>query len=64
IPATGKIDSRALVELAAVWDVFKPLSIFASVTNLLDKAYNVAFSPAGARPGAPRMVMGGIRTRF
>ncbi|MCF8707659.1 TonB-dependent receptor family protein [Rhizorhapis sp. SPR117] len=64
IPASGKVDSRALVDLAAEWDVFKPLSIFASVTNLLDKAYNVAFSPAGARPGAPRMVMGGIRTRF
>ncbi|MCF8709773.1 TonB-dependent receptor family protein [Rhizorhapis sp. SPR117] len=59
-----KIDSRALVDLAAEWDVFGPLSVFASVTNLFDKTYNVAFSPAGARPGAPRMVLGGAKIRF
>lgn len=64
IPASEKIDSRALVDLAAEWDVIDHFSLFASATNLFDKTYNVSFSPAGARPGAPRMVLGGIRARF
>ncbi|MCT2399288.1 TonB-dependent receptor family protein [Novosphingobium mangrovi (ex Huang et al. 2023)] len=64
IPASQKIDGRALVDLAAEWDVYGPISLFGTVNNLFDKTYNVAFSPAGARPGAPRMVLGGIRARF
>lgn len=64
IPDSEKIDSRALVDLAGEWDVFGPLSVFGSVTNLFDKTYNVAFTPAGARSGAPRTVLAGIRTRF
>lgn len=64
IAISEKIDSRALVDIATEWDLFENLSVFASATNLFDKTYNVAFSPAGARPGAPRMVLGGIRGRF
>ncbi len=64
IAASQKIDGRALVDLAAEWDLAGPVSLFASVTNLFDKVYNVSFSPAGARPGAPRLVMGGVRARF
>lgn len=64
IPESEKIDARVLVDISGELDLFGPLSIFANVTNLLDKTYNVAFSPAGARPGAPRMALAGIRARF
>jgi Fe(3+) dicitrate transport protein len=45
-------------------DLWRGLSVFATVQNLFDEVYNVAFSPAGARPGAPRLVLGGLRARF
>jgi len=64
IAATDKIDGRALVDLSAEVDIFGPVSLFGSVTNLFDTDYNVAFSPAGARPGAPRIVQGGLKARF
>lgn len=64
IPANEKVDARALVDIAGEVDLFGPLSLFGTVTNLFDKTYNVAFSPAGARPGAPRMAMAGVRARF
>ena len=64
VPADEKIDARVLVDISGELDLFGPVSIFANVTNLFDKTYNVAFSPAGARPGAPRMALGGIRARF
>ena len=40
------------------------LALFATVQNLADETYNVSFSPAGARPGAPRLVMAGVRASF
>jgi Fe(3+) dicitrate transport protein len=64
IPATQRIDSRTLVDLAAEVDLWRGLSVFATVQNLFDEVYNVAFSPAGARPRAPRLVLGGLRARF
>jgi Fe(3+) dicitrate transport protein len=39
-------------------------SLFASVTNLTDEEYNVAFRPAGARPGAPRSWLAGVKLAF
>ncbi len=42
----------------------KGASLFLSVRNLTDQAYIVARRPAGARPGLPRTVMGGIRFRL
>ena len=39
-------------------------SLFASVQNLTDEEYNVAFRPAGARPGAPRTILAGVKLEF
>jgi len=64
VAATDRIDDRVLVDISAEADVFGPVSVFGSVQNLFDKTYNVAFSPAGARPGAPRMVLAGVRAKF
>jgi Fe(3+) dicitrate transport protein len=38
--------------------------VFGTVTNLTDEVYNVGFAPAGARPGAPRLMMAGLRLTY
>ena len=52
------------MDLAADWDVTPSATLFASVQNVTDEVHNVGFSPAGARPGAPRLATAGIRLRF
>jgi Fe(3+) dicitrate transport protein len=64
IPAGERIDSRTILDLSAEFDVTARASLFASVTNLTDEEYNVAFRPAGARPGAPRSWLAGVRFEF
>ena len=64
IPVGERIDSRTLVDLSGEYDVTDAASLFASVTNLTDETYNVAFRPAGARPGAPRSWLAGVKVRF
>ncbi|MDP1961994.1 MAG: TonB-dependent receptor, partial [Reyranella sp.] len=64
IPASQRIDARTLVDVSAQFDLTPGVGLFLQGQNLTDEVYNVAFSPAGARPGAPRMVMGGLRVRF
>jgi len=64
IPAAERIDARTLVDLSGEVDVTPAISAYATVQNLFDTTYNVAFSPAGARPGAPRLVLAGLRARF
>lgn len=64
IPANRRIDARTILDLSAEYDVTANASLFASVENLTDKVYNVAFSPAGARPGLPRTLLGGVKLRF
>lgn len=64
IPAGQRIDERTLVDIAGEVELTRQVSLFASVQNLTDEVYNVAFTPAGARPGAPRTVLGGLKVRF
>jgi len=64
IPARELVDDRVLVDLAGEFDVTENAALFAAATNLSDEVYNVGFAPAGARPGAPRIVMGGLKLRF
>jgi Fe(3+) dicitrate transport protein len=64
IPANQRVDSRTLFDLSGEFDVGRGASLFASVTNLTDEEYNVAFRPAGARPGAPRSWLAGMKLRF
>jgi Fe(3+) dicitrate transport protein len=64
IPANDRIDSRTLLDLSAEFDVTSQASLFASLTNLTDEEYNVAFRPAGARPGAPRSWLAGVKIAF
>ena len=64
IPANDRIDSRTLLDLSAEFDLTSQASLFASLTNLTDEEYNVAFRPAGARPGAPRSWLAGVKIAF
>jgi Fe(3+) dicitrate transport protein len=64
IPDNQRIDSRTLLDLSGEFDLTAGASLFASVQNLTDEVYNVAFRPAGARPGAPRTVLAGVKMRF
>jgi Fe(3+) dicitrate transport protein len=64
IPVGERIDSRTLVDLSGEYDLTEAASLFANVTNLTDETYNVAFRPAGARPGAPRSWLAGVKVRF
>lgn len=59
-----RIDARTLVDASARLDLTDRVELFGRVTNLTDEVYNVAFSPAGARPGAPRQVLAGVRMTF
>jgi Fe(3+) dicitrate transport protein len=64
IPAGALVNDRVLVDLAGEFDLTPNAALFATATNLTDEVYNVGFAPAGARPGAPRIVMGGLKLRF
>lgn len=64
IAAGDKIDERLIIDLAAEYAITSNFALFATVQNLADETYNVSFSPAGARPGAPRLVMAGVRASF
>ena len=64
IPRSERIDRRTLLDLSAEYDLNTRASLFGSVTNLTDETYNVAFRPAGARPGAPRSWLAGVKLRF
>lgn len=64
IPAAERIDARTVVDLSGEVDIVPGVSAYATVQNLFDETYNVAFSPAGARPGAPRLALAGFRARF
>ncbi len=64
IAAAERIDARTLVDLSGEFALNDSASLFARVQNVTDEVYNVAFSPAGARPGAPRLAMAGVRLTF
>jgi Fe(3+) dicitrate transport protein len=64
IPASERIESRTLVDLSGEYDISERLRLFVSAENLGDETYNVALRPSGARPGAPRTVLAGIKLSF
>jgi Fe(3+) dicitrate transport protein len=64
IAREDRIDSRTIFDLSGAFDLTDRTSLFATVTNLTDEEYNVAFRPAGARPGAPRSWLAGVKLAF
>ncbi|GGB61991.1 TonB-dependent receptor family protein [Blastomonas aquatica] len=64
IAANDRIDARTVVDVSAEFDLLENLSLFGSVQNVFDETYNAGFSPSGARPGAPRLWLVGLRSRI
>lgn len=64
IAIDDRIDARLLVDLAGEFDLTDNVSVFGTVQNVLGETYNAGFSPSGARPGAPRLWMVGLRGRI
>ncbi len=64
IAIAERIDDRALFDLSAEVDLAPQVSLYGTVQNVFDTAYQVGLSPSGYRPGAPRIAMGGIKARF
>ncbi len=58
------IDSHFVLDLAAHYQVTRWATVFGSIQNLADTAYEVARRPAGLRPGLPRTVRLGLKTHF
>lgn len=59
-----RIGSHLVLDLAANYDVTRWATLFASIQNLTDNAYEVARRPAGLRPGLPRTLRLGVKTQF
>lgn len=64
IPADQRIDDRIVVDLSAEIDIVRGVSLMAAIENVTDEVYLVSFDPAGARPGKPRTILGGVRFTF
>lgn len=58
------VESHLVFDLAANYQVTRWATVFGSIQNLADNAYEVARRPAGLRPGLPRTVRLGVKTRF
>lgn len=64
VPVTERVDGRTLFDLSGEYRLSAGMRLFGSVQNLTDEVYNVAFRPSGARPGAPRTYIAGLKMRF
>lgn len=64
IPTSLRTDEHWVVDLAASFDLFENVSLFARVENALDEEYIAARRPAGVRPGRPRTGLIGVTARF
>lgn len=64
IPETERLDRRTLFDVSGEYALRDGVRLFAAVENLTDETYNAGFRPAGARPGAPRTALAGVRLRF
>jgi Fe(3+) dicitrate transport protein len=64
IPDDELINERVIFDLSAEYDVAPGVTLIGIVENLTDEVYNVSFDPAGARPGKPRTILGGVKFSF
>lgn len=60
IATLDSIDARAIVDLAAYYEIADGVRLRVKVENLFDEAYVAARRPYGARPGKPREIFGGL----
>lgn len=63
-PNSESTDAHLTVDVAASYRVNSFVSVFGRVLNVTDVAYIAARRPAGVRPGLPRQLSIGVKTRF
>lgn len=61
---TGRISSFGVWNLSGDYQLTPSIALHASVKNLFDKDYISSRAPEGIFPGAPRLIMGGVRVSF
>lgn len=59
-----RTDSYAVCNLVGNYTFNELISVFVSLENLFDREYVVARRPAGARPGLPFTVVGGVEVQI
>jgi Fe(3+) dicitrate transport protein len=57
-------DAQTLVDIAGSAKVWGPISVYATINNLLDQQYIVSRRPFGARPNGPRWTHVGLKASF
>ena len=53
-----------VVDATAEYEFYKNARAFMQVNNVFDEVYIASRRPSGLRPGAPRMVWGGLKYSF
>lgn len=64
IPDNELINERIVLDFSAEVEIVPGVNLIGIVENVTDEVYNVSFDPAGARPGKPRTILGGVRFDF
>lgn len=64
IPSGSGTDAHVVVDLTAEYEVYKNTRLFTTLHNITDEEYVAARRPAGARPGAPRTILAGLKIKF
>ena len=57
-------DAYATLDATASFNITRELSVYLKGDNLLNNAYIVSRRPFGARPGAPRLMLGGVKVKL
>ncbi len=63
VPRSERTDAFVVVNASAEFELGQWSALYVTVQNLTDESYMVARRPAGARPGLPRTILGGVRIR-
>ncbi|PIR37429.1 MAG: TonB-dependent receptor [Alphaproteobacteria bacterium CG11_big_fil_rev_8_21_14_0_20_39_49] len=64
IPSGSGTDEHIILDIAGEYEVYKNTRVFATLHNVTDEEYVAARRPAGARPGAPRTLLAGLKLKF
>lgn len=57
-------DAQLTFDISAQYAIHRQIQLFGSIVNATNATYIAARRPAGARPGTPRLLMGGIKAQF
>lgn len=64
IPTAERADALLTIDLSAHVELKSWAELYITVDNLLDEQVIVSRRPYGARPNAPRLIVGGYKARF